>query len=247
MAESIDPLRDQLVVVWYAVDPVWGVPHAIPVLRETAILTGLPSGQGGPITSRRRYDDIRFDNDCLSSGDYIAEFYLNGNLSAREAIRVELGDFDRYRSREMNASLCHPKGWKVWPGSKARDRMHDLARAFIDDKNVPVALVMSFFAPRDLPEEERKAYFLRRALRYVSEKTGSDLARMTRGAAAFHTCDRPFSGERLLHKEWITGDGMVYVGLVFEHNAPGGLACQIFESIGNYFVPENLEEMPRKK
>jgi hypothetical protein len=97
-----------LVVVWYRRDPSWNVWTALPDITTANASFG--SGSSDGFTASLPNDSFQ---NCLASGDYRAEFYLDGALVGQRTTAQPLDSYKSVFDPRLNVALCYPKSWKI--------------------------------------------------------------------------------------------------------------------------------------
>jgi hypothetical protein len=237
--ENFDPQKDKLSVVWSAWVPEWNVWRVVQPLFEPAVdKDKLKSG--GRVLITQRYDnDPSF---CLPPGQYRVEFYLNGELVPEETKEMVAPAFSDYRSRELNVAMCRPNNWKLRVFENEEGR--HLVRAFVTPEDKGVAYLFTFFAPKGARQEEVKTTALKQAWMFIkrwTEKKPTD-EQFDAAIKRFQGCDSTIPPATLLHKEWLEPNGMAHVALVNGSFTTRDEACQMLESVGNYYDRNKTEE-----
>ncbi|HLL28288.1 MAG TPA: hypothetical protein VKT73_11665 [Xanthobacteraceae bacterium] len=241
--ENFTPGTDQLAIVWSVRD------KPAPGAADTPVWRALPD-VGGAVNVSNALDfgnDVyaasesflrRTDHEhCLPPGDYRAEFYLNGKLALEKEFSPGFKDFDAGRSREINIALCKPAAWKAWLGPETQTWNPELVRGYTTADGKPAAFLASYLAPPALVADE--GYFLQRILqslqtyKFITPEEANEFQ-----AQPLSCDDNPAPDAPLLQKQW-TGDGLVYVGIVFPKTLAAGEACDLMRSIGNIVGPLN--------
>jgi hypothetical protein len=225
---NFDPKRDAVTVVWSTLAADWNVWRVVQPLFERVDPAKIKSGQ--PSESSVYYSAGA--SSCLPPGKYRAEFFLNGTMvvGGRE---VEVGPYEDYRSREANLALCKPKDWTE-SSFRQNDEGRHLVRAFTNSSGASTAYVFAFFAPRGTfnpIEYDSKAWLLLK--RWT--KTGPTDDQFATAFNKYRGCGEAVPQGTVLHREWTQADGMVYVAFVLGNKPNNDDACQVLESIGNYY------------
>ncbi len=225
---NFDPKRDSLHVVWSEFSGDWNVWRVVQPLFE-AVDPAKISAQGLSESSTFYSADTA---SCLPPGRYRAEVFLNGTalVGGRE---LEVGKYEDYRSRETNFALCKPEGWSESSFRQNGEGRH-LIRAFTNASGSATAYLFTFFAPREEfhpIEYDSKAWLL---LKRWAQNMPND-ERFSAAFNKFHGCAEPVPQGTVLHREWVDGTGMAFVAFVLGNSAQNDEACNVLESIGNYY------------
>jgi hypothetical protein len=104
--------RAPVVAIWYKFDPTWKIWVAQPQLKDDDDLPTLSAGgQTGEFKAALPGADFQ---ECLGSGNYRVDFYLQGQWGARIITSVDpktLGGFVPTFDPRLNLALCTPPGW----------------------------------------------------------------------------------------------------------------------------------------
>jgi hypothetical protein len=63
----------------------------------------------------------------------------------------------------------------------------------------------------------------------------------------FTGCQNPIPSGTILPRVWASADGLVHVALVVGDRAPNGQACQVLESIGEYYGRTDDQLLGRRR
>ena len=103
-----DPARDTISAQWYHNDPEG---HGWAVIPEVS-LTQKPTIQvDGSLFQLTPYTGRVVPVDCLPTGSYRVELYVNGRLAARGEATADFGDFDAFMARDLTMAFCRPSDW----------------------------------------------------------------------------------------------------------------------------------------
>ncbi len=241
--------KHKVTVVWYMIETtpestrqeggrLWRVVHG---LSQTTDLASLKPSADGTVEYVIPY--LAQQNQCLAEGAYVPEIYIDGGLVSPPDLKpVPVKHYETFRSRYLNLSMCHPAGWKMLLGD-----WHIPMRLFKDEQDRNMVLVYTFYGPRTGSPDEVKSEYATRALDFLfgilpKAPSAQDRRNALDNMAAFHGCDGTASPGAVPHREWVTPEGFVHVVLVYPQ-VPIGDACEILNSIYNYFDPND----PRAK
>ncbi|MCH9765571.1 MAG: hypothetical protein K0U34_06220, partial [Alphaproteobacteria bacterium] len=184
-------------------------------------------------------------SNCVPTGKYTAEFYLNGKrVSNLKTKIIDVPEFETYRSRDLNMSLCHPKGWTIKHAVDDRHGRH-LVRGLANKDGKNVVYLFTFFAVRNPTPGPIKEVFVGRAwtwLKHIFKKSPSD-DEFRKAIAKFSGCKAPIPRGAVLHKAWVMPDGMAHVAFVIGSYAKDGDACRVLNSVGNYYGRGDANEL----
>ena len=229
---GFDADRDLLSVVWSSYSTDWKVWRVVQPLFKTVDMKSLVGT--GRVQRVTVYDNS--PSYCLPPGTYRAEFFLNG-------VRVPRGDdkgvavsgYDTYRSRELDVAFCGPADWKLSSFRENREGRH-LVRAFTTSTNKSALYLFTFFSPKNPADAETRSPVARawNLLKRLTTAPPSDDV-FYRAASKFTGCQNPIEPGTVLWRYWADGNGLVHIALVMGDAAPNGQACQVLESVGDYY------------
>lgn len=266
--EGFEPTRDRLAVAWFADErnvqasepraDLWKVRRVIPALFET-YYPGATAKLPAPDARGRTLRVVSYvdqTNACLPAGRYVVELFLNDALKASQRMVVS-SDLQVYRSRELDLLWCIPGWWTPYRSKNTGDRwLADMpARGFTlggERGRDPLGAIMSFYAPPGMPDDERKQYFVRRAVRMLfrmADKTeqltqeGED--RLIRRTVSIDSlsdeqCSSPkrlgWPGFRVLSRriDQPSDKNLVHIGIV-SPKIRAREACEILKSLRHYY------------
>jgi tetratricopeptide (TPR) repeat protein len=133
---GFDPRHDRLYAAWYA-----QVPGAVGTTWK--ILPPSPTGPTGPVTGLKPADGGRLFSlssgrgDCLTSGTYRLELYVNGVLAGETTQQAHVTSLEHAALPDMNFSMCHPRAWR-----RVRDWTPGLLEGYQDPSGAAAALVV---------------------------------------------------------------------------------------------------------
>ena len=105
---NYDPSRDTISAQWYHEDPQglgWAV---IPEISTTTAPTQGPDGRYFVLAP---YLSQVSPPQCLPSGQYKAEIYLNGRRVAEGTVQSDFPDFQAFLARDLTSAVCRPGDW----------------------------------------------------------------------------------------------------------------------------------------
>ncbi len=107
--QSFDETRDTISAQWYYNDPDGNGWAVIPEVSQTRPAQGdIPGGHLFQLTS---YVANIAPPDCLPSGSYRVELYVNGRLAAEASEPVDFGGYDAFVARDLTMAFCRPSDW----------------------------------------------------------------------------------------------------------------------------------------
>jgi hypothetical protein len=266
--DGFDAKRDRLAVAWFADETrvetstpspdLWRVRRALPTLYEIYRPGGsaklpVPDQYGA---TRRIISYIEEMNACLPAGHYVAELFVNGVLVASRQTVVE-SDLRVYRSRELDLLWCIPTWWAPHRSKGAGDRwladmpVRGFTVAGLEGRD-PQGAIMTFYAPPGMSDDERRRYFVRRAVRILLRMTGrSDQWNPQKEESAvrriiaidrlsYAQCNSPgllgSPGFRVLSRrvDQASDKNLVHIGIVSPRVRRQD-ACAILKSLKHYF------------
>jgi tetratricopeptide (TPR) repeat protein len=106
--QNYDAERDSISAQWYHDDPDG---HGWAVIPEVS-LTATPSVEAdGRLFQLTPYTGRVIPPDCLPTGSYKVELYVNGRLAAEAAQSTDFGDYDAFMARDLTMAFCRPTDW----------------------------------------------------------------------------------------------------------------------------------------
>lgn len=268
--EGLDPKRDRLTVAWFrddspapgaTVDPkAWQLRRALAAQFQT--FTKPEDFPAPDNTGLTKQSDVFVDDTgtCLAPGRYVAELFLNGTMRASQVATIEGPELRAYKSRDLDLTWCIPSAWQPWSGKTTghpwfEDRP---MRGFVVDAGSDTpklgGVIMTFYAPATLSEDNRRTYFLRRAIRILLRKDQRDDKgnvasswsqqaedRLARNANLFEDlAERDCRSDTSLGSmtyRFLTNrsdKNMVHIAIV-DGRLPAKDVCTILGSVTNYF------------
>jgi len=225
-----DKADQTLAVVWYTKqddgEEAWRVWRVQEDLSQTIRLSDLTSKQDADGKVVSRVDILKDKDVCLPPGEYKAEFFLDGRPLPMPGLGpIRIGNFQPYRSRELDAAFCYPGTKK-----KADDYPAELYFRIVSGETF-VAGVWNYHLPRG-NESDTKEAALRRAIAEVNKTSGKE-ATMLNAAMAFKGCAQtPAQG--MPHREIVDPDGAVRVILIPKFPSIQD-ACVMLDSFQRYW------------
>ncbi len=241
---GFDSTRDHLSVVWSTYSNDWKVWRVVQPLFQAIDPASLPaSGLASRITMYTNLPSF-----CLPPGAYRAEFFLNGvRVPDFNDKGAAISGYQDYRSRELDVAFCGPGNWQLSPsGDDTKGRQ--LMRVFVNPDHKSVLYLFTFFSPKT-PMDTETRYPLTRAwnlMRRLGAQIPAD-DELYRMVSQFTGCQNPIPPGTLLPRIWVSPDGLVHVALVVGDRAPNGQACQVFESIGEYYNRTDDQLLGRRR
>jgi hypothetical protein len=241
---GFDPNRDKLSVVWSTYSNDWKVWRVVQPLFQAIDPMSLPaSGQASHVTIYSNSPSY-----CLPPGNYRAEFFLNGTrVPDFNDKGTEIPGYQNFRSRELDVAFCGPADWQPLPLSIPRDT-RQLVRVYKNAEGNGTVYLFTFFSPKN-PMDTETRYPVTRAvnlLRRVGIHLPSD-DELRQMVSQFTGCQNPIPPGTILTRVWVSVDGLVHVGLVVGDRAPNGQACQVLESIGEYYGRTDDQLLGRRR
>ena len=241
---GFDPSRDRLSVVWSTYSNDWKVWRVVQPLFQAIDPASLPAtGQASHVTVYSNSPSY-----CLPAGTYRAEFFLNGvRVPDVEDKGTALSGYQNFRSRELDAAFCGPADWQPLPLPAPHDS-RQLLRLYKNADGKGVVYLFTFFSPKN-PMDTETRYPVMRAmnlLRRLGTQLPSD-EELSRMISQFTGCQNPIAPGTILPRVWVSADGLVHVALVVGDRAPNGQACQVFESIGEYYGRTDDQLLGRRR
>jgi len=223
--ENFDRATDALVVVWYVSTPynphsrVWS---GLPRISGWAQPDQLKSEDDGRVSHTKDY--LPDPPECLQSGRYRVEFYVNGRLTETRIIKTELPDLRAEELSDLTLRMCHPADWQRYPKSR-----FGLVSGYTDDGHSRGAFLFRFrhpwgaeTAPRVMDEHIRA--YVRWAFHYVGlpqdaklERTFDKASFLGSGFKLTHSrrASYTYRGGRILTGVGVSEAGSVVIGVVY--------------------------------
>lgn len=105
---NYDPSRDTISAQWYHQDPQglgWAV---VPQISTADYPT---QGTDGRYFRLSAYLSRITPPQCLPSGQYKVEIYINGRLSAEGTVATDFSDYQAFFARDLTSAFCLPPDW----------------------------------------------------------------------------------------------------------------------------------------
>ncbi len=134
---GFDPGHDHLYAAWYqqvpgAVGTTWKILPPSSAGGPTGPITGLKPADG-----RRLFALSSDSSECLTSGTYRLELYVNGVLASQTTEQARVTSLEHTAVPDMNFSLCHPRAWRP-----VRDWTPELIEGYQAPSGAAAALVV---------------------------------------------------------------------------------------------------------
>jgi len=243
---NLDPDRDVLAVIWYALDSDWNVWRVLPALSGR-IAGNAIAENGDRVYQFKSHLQASQQHTCLADGKYRAEIYLNGRMAGEKVTSLEVGSFAPSSFSDRNLAMCSPADWQS-------DQTHsldpDLARAQLAPGGKRGALLFTYYNPRLESDDAVKERFMRKSAYILGQAItesplDTDCAAYPKESGVKYVKYRQ-GNTAVFAKGWIVGDGFVHVGLVFdlsvvadhaEAHSWGNMAenCSALVSISNIY------------
>ena len=149
--------QDSVAILWYAHNKEWNAWRVLPAISERVNPAYYTQGYAKIFYSVLQASDGRI---CLQSGDYRAEFYVDGELAGTKDITLEHEKVKPGVFPDLNIALCYPSLWKPW---KLQDADVVWTRGYIEDGKKRGVFVFSFFDPQQAGLQASKEHGLKRA------------------------------------------------------------------------------------
>ncbi len=212
---------DTLAVLWYAYSPDWKAWRVLPAISGKVKPEFYATGHASLLYSVLQASDARI---CLQSGNYRAEFYVDGELAGGKDITLSDESLKPAMFPDLDVALCHPATWKRW---QAKDPDAVWTRGYIEDGKNRGAFVFSFFDPQQDGEDITQARAMRRAENILHNE---GIAPESATSHPLYDCTglHRHSGETMaaftdgggtsIAKAWTTSQGLVNVIAVVDKN-----------------------------
>jgi hypothetical protein len=199
--------------------------------------------QGGTMNRVIVYDSS--PSYCLPAGKYRAEFFLNGaRIEGGDPAGVEVTPLANYRSRELDIAFCAPAGWTLAASRQNAEGRH-LMREFKTPQNRTALYLFTFFAPSNAESSQigsvNRALSLLKRLSRDQPFDDGIYDRLMR----FRGCDGAIAPGTMLRRQWTTGDGLSHVAFLEGDAVPAGQACEVLESMGDYYNRSTAQLLAR--
>jgi tetratricopeptide (TPR) repeat protein len=241
---GFDPSRDRLSVVWSTYSNDWKVWRVVQPLFQPIDPASLPAtGEASHVTIYSNSPSY-----CLPPGTYREEFFLNGvRVPDFNDKGTAISGYQNFRSRELDVAFCGPADWQPLSLPAPRDS-RQLLRLYKNADGKGVVYLFTFFSPKN-PMDTETRYPVVRAmnlLRRLGTQLPSD-EELSRMVSQFTGCQNPIPSGTILPRVWASTDGLVHVALVVGDRAPNGQACQVLESIGEYYGRTDDQLLGRRR
>ncbi len=229
--------RDRLVLVWYAKDPDWGVWRALPEVSNPVAADELIKAEnptGSRVIPRSYLAGSNYRN-CLKSGQYKAELYLNGTLTGPPPETTGVwGEVEPKRLLALNVGLCLPKSWISLDIPPELGDIAPLVHGYQSPDRQPAAFVFTFYASQSRPDADKSAAVKRAQNLLTKGPWGITDAEVfipyTPGG-----CKAVPGGTRGLYRQWSTREGVQHVGIVLLGATPLCELCNTLDSMGDIY------------
>jgi len=215
--QNYDPARDTISAQWYHNDPEsngWAVIPEVSLTEKPEVEADGSLFQLTPYTGRV------VPPDCLPSGSYRVELYVNGRLGAQATVEADFRDYDAFMARDLTLAFCRPSDW-----IRREDRLPGL----FDGYQSPDGLYGAYAARYSLPGSLRQ---IEDISAQIEELTLTAFAEWFPGTPVYGedlgTTDDYFMGLDRRAWRWydygsgyvrvaagVTADGAVLVGMVY--------------------------------
>ena len=105
---SYDPARDTISAQWYHQD-AQGLGWAI--IPEISTTYAPSQGADGRYFVLAPYLSLTTPPECLPSGQYKVEIYINGRRAAEGSVPSNFSDYQAFLGRDLTAAFCRPPDW----------------------------------------------------------------------------------------------------------------------------------------
>ena len=242
--------RDVLVVIWYRRDPEWG---AWRVISSVSGKVGTGPDTNGPetLSFALSFLDAMGQHQCLDTGDYRAEFYINGKLVAQPTKSLQSPhEFKGIGLHDINFEACYPATWSDWAYTPTDVTGPELVRGSTSPDKKRGIYLFTYFYP-NIPNKsgaiieqavarsekimEAQGMPHNLVLKPLDEACSEyPVDYLTEGAVWYQD-----STQTATARAWIAKDGIVYVAIA-ANGARNGLdadACMIMTSLSNIDAP----------
>ena len=231
--------RDRLTLIWYEKDPAWGVWRALSQVSAPVAaneLTKVENPPGSWVIARSYLAGSRYRN-CLKSGQYKAELYLNGELTGLPAEATgTFGDFEPKRLLALNVGLCLPKNWISLDVQNLGD-IAPLVHGYQSPDHQPAAFVFTFYTSQSQQDADNGA-----AVKRAKDLLIKGPWHLTDGDVLVpytpDGCKAVATGTRGLYRQWSTIKGVQHVGIVLLGATPLGELCNTLDSMADIYTWE---------
>jgi hypothetical protein len=215
--------EDVLTVLWYAHEDDWNVWRLVPAASGRVYPGEVWDDGSGRQFAFTSYLDYTNHHECLAGGDYRAEFYLNSQLVAVRKTSLKRNPaFDAVGFRDINMSMCYPKGWVLWHPKDGTNP--GLAKGLVDPLGGGGAFLFTYYYPKIGTGAPSNMRLLQRAVNYLVAKNVIPGDQYSVGADTcgvypdrYRMSHARFTGTNtnMLASSWIERDGLVHFAIVY--------------------------------
>ena len=121
---DFDLSQDQLAILWYAWEPAWNSWRVLQGNSGPIPAEELHAESDGWLSVRRSH--LLKTKECLDSGRYRADIYVNGKrVGTNDEIVQPIPAFEASKFLKLNLILCRPRGWLRLPWSEVDPKYGD--------------------------------------------------------------------------------------------------------------------------
>jgi len=216
--------QDVLIVLWYAHDDDWNVWRVVPAASGRVYPVEVWDDGTGRKFAFNSYLDYTNHHECLSGGDYRAEFYLNNRLAAMRKITLARNPaFDAVGFRDINMSMCYPKGWVPWHPKDGTNQ--GLVKGFTDPLGGGGAFLFTYYYPKSGSGAVSPYRLFQRSIAYLVEKkvmAQEQFSQPTPDACGmyppnYRMVHTKFIGTttNMLASSWTERDGLIHFAIIY--------------------------------